>query len=70
MNCESLGRHVTIGIEIDVEGAGRDPVEQFDTAKFDNPMPLNWIETCRFDVQNDFAHDGKNQRITLSVLAF
>ncbi len=60
MDCESLGRHVTIGIEIDVKGrSGWDPVEQFDAAKFDNPVPLDWIKTCRFDVQNDLPHGAR-----------
>ena len=57
VDCEGLGRHIAVGIEIDVKSrSGRDSIQQFDTTKFDDPMPLARIQTGSFDVQDDFAH--------------
>lgn len=53
-----LGGHRSFGIEIGVIGAtSLDPVDQFDTADFDQPVAFRKFEPCRFGVENDLSHD-------------
>ena len=57
VNFKGLGRHVAFGIDVDMEDlAGRDVIDQFDTADLDDPMTVPWIETGGFRIEDDFAH--------------
>ena len=52
-----LGGHVAIGVEIAVERlTGRDPVDHFDAADFDEPVTGLGIEAGRFGVEDNLAH--------------
>lgn len=57
MNGEGLGRHVALGIDVSVEvTAGRQMVDQLDTADLDDAMTGRRIEARRFRIKDDFAH--------------
>src|SRR4029078_11524496 len=57
MDCKGLGRHITVGIDVDVERrSGRYAVEELNAAELHETMPLARIETGRFSIENDFAH--------------
>src|SRR5688572_18034277 len=52
-----LDRHRPVGIEIGVErAAGRDAVDQLDTADLDQPVTGRGIEAGGFGVEDDLAH--------------
>ena len=70
VDCESLGRHIAFGIEIDVEGrSGRYPVEQLNAPELDETMPLGRIKAGSFGIENNFAHIVSVGRITVAVSA-
>src|SRR6185312_8194409 len=54
---EGFPRHVALRVDVIVERrAGRNPIEQLDTADLDQAMALRRIEAGGFGVENDFAH--------------
>ena len=46
--------------------SGNSPIDQFDTANFDDPMPLTNLEPGRLCIQHYLSH----ARIFLSIAAF
>ena len=55
---QRLGRHAALGIEVLVERlTGGNPVDQFDAADLDQAIALKWIETRRFRIEHNFAHE-------------
>src|SRR6185312_1689437 len=53
---EGFPRHVALRVDVIVERrAGRNPIEQLDTADLDQAMALRRIEAGGFGVENDFA---------------
>ena len=57
MHGECFSRHVALGIEMPMKGlAGRHPVENLDTADFNQPVAAQRVEARGFGIENDFAH--------------
>ena len=57
MNGKSVCRDVALGIDVAVKPPpGWNMVNEFDASDLDNAMAFAWIETGRFGVQNNFAH--------------
>ena len=57
---ESFRRHVAFRIDVDVKGlTGRHPVENLDTADFDQPIAAQRVEAGGFGIENDFAHQSE-----------
>ena len=57
VNREGLRRHAAFRIEVSVERvAGRDAIDQLDTADLDQAMAIQRVETGRLGIKHDFAH--------------
>ncbi len=57
MDLKGLLRHVPFRVDVFLEGlAGRQVIDQFDGADFDDPVPGRRIESRRFGIQNDLSH--------------
>src|SRR4029078_8293781 len=57
MNLKCLGGHIPLRIDVGVARRPRwYPVEQRDTAQFNEPMALCRIEACRFGIKDNFTH--------------
>ncbi len=57
MHGESFRRHVALGVDVPVKGlAGRHPVEDLDTADFDQPIAAQRVEAGGFGIEDDFTH--------------
>ena len=62
MHRKCFGRHVALGIDIDVVAlAGRHPVENFDAADLDQPIAAQRVKAGGFGIKNDFAHRLKSE---------
>ena len=61
-------RHVPFGIDVDVERLPRrHAVEHLDAADFDQAIAAQRIEAGGFGVENDFAHDAQDGRVTQRI---
>src|SRR5579863_1338161 len=57
VNLERLLRHVALRIEVTVKGlAGREAIDEFNAANFDQAIPLHGIKSSGLGVKNDLAH--------------
>src|SRR6266704_2728539 len=58
MHRECFRRHVTLWIEMPVEGlARRHAIDDLDTADFNQPVAPQRVEARGFGIENDFAHE-------------